>query len=51
MWNKILSVFLSLFWAGVIGYLLYKGLYAVVILSAIVIGMGLAFTEADKVGC
>lgn len=50
MWNKILSIFITLFWIGVLGYLLYEGLYAVIILSAIVIGMGLAFTGTDGKG-
>ena len=48
MWNKVSSVLIGLFWIAVFGYLIYKGLYAVVILSLILLGMTMSFATSNE---
>ena len=48
MKDKVLSVLIGLFWIAVLCYLIYKGLYAVIILSCILIGMTLAFATSNE---
>ena len=47
MKQRLISVLIGLFWIAVFGYLLYKGLYAVVLISAILLGMTLAFATSN----
>lgn len=47
MWNKVSSVLIGLFWIAVFGYLIYKGLYAVTIISLILIGSSLAMDPSS----
>lgn len=48
MKDKAISVLIGLFWIAVLGYLIYKGLYVVIILSLILIGMTLAFATSNE---
>ena len=48
MKNKLISLLLALFWVGVFGYLIYVELYAVAILSSILLGMILAFSTSNE---
>ena len=48
MWNKISSVLIGLFWAGILAYLIYKGLYIVIIMSLILLGMTMAFATSNE---
>lgn len=48
MKDKAISVLAGLIWIAVLGYLIYKGLYVVIILSLILIGMTLAFATSNE---
>ena len=48
MKQRLISVLIGLFWIAVFGYLLYKGFYAVVLISAILLGMTLAFATSNE---
>jgi hypothetical protein len=48
MWNKVSSVLIGLFWVAVFGYLIYKGLYAVTIISVFLIGTAMALDPSSE---
>lgn len=48
MWNKISSVLIGLFWLAVLGYLIYKEMYVVIIISMILLGMTMAFATSNE---
>lgn len=47
MIQKILSVLIGLFWIAVLGYLIHLEQYAVVVLCAILLGMGYAISNTN----
>ena len=48
MKDKVLTVLIGLFWIALLSFLIYKGLYAVTILSVILIGMTFAFATSNE---
>lgn len=47
MKNRYYSLLIALVWVGVFGFLIYKELYAVALLSSILLGMILAFSTSN----
>ena len=47
MKNRYYSLLIALAWVGVFGFLIYKELYTVAILSFILLGMILAFSTSN----
>ena len=48
MKDKVLPVLIGLFWIAVFSILLYKGLYAVTIISVFLIGTALALDPSSE---
>ena len=48
MKDKVTSVLVGLFWIALFSFLIYKELYAVTILSVILIGMTFAFATSNE---
>lgn len=48
MWNKISSVLIGLFWIAVFSYLIFKGLYIVVIASIFLLGTAMALDPSSE---
>ena len=48
MKNKILPILIAIFWTAIFGYLIYKEMYAVVILSLILLGMSMAMSISNE---
>ena len=49
MKDKITSILIALFWIGFFGYLFYKGLTAVAVLSIIILVMTMALSISSEV--
>ena len=47
MGQRVLSVIIGLIWVAVFGYLIHEGLYAVTIISFILLGMTLALSTSN----
>ena len=48
MKKLILPIVIAIFWIGFFSYLLYLGLYAVVILSLIILSMSMAMSISNE---
>ena len=48
MKDKVISVLIGLFWIAVFGYLFYKGMYVVAILSIFLIGTAMALDPSSE---
>ena len=48
MKDKVVSVLIGLFWIAVFGYLFYKGMYVVAILSIFLIGTAMALDPSSE---
>lgn len=48
MKDAIITLFITLFWVFVFAYLLSKGMIAVAVISAILLGMTLAFATSNE---
>ena len=46
---KITNILIAIFWLCFFGYIIYKGLLAVAILSAIILIMTLAFATSNEI--
>ena len=51
MKNKILSILIAIFWVALFCYLIYLKLYAVVILSFILLAMSMAMSTSNDAEC
>lgn len=48
MKDKLISVLIGLFWAALLSYLFYKGLFAVAIISVFLIGTAMALDPSSE---
>ena len=48
MKDKVLTVLIGLFWIALLSFLLYKGLYAVTIISVFLIGTAMALDPSSE---
>ena len=48
MKKKILPILIAIFWIAFFSYLIYLGLYAVVILSLIILSMSMAMSISNE---
>lgn len=46
--KRFITVMICLFWLGIFGYMIAKGLTTVVILSIMLLGMTLAFATSNE---
>ena len=48
MIDKLLTALLAMIWIAFFGYLIYQGLYAVTIISIIILAIAMSFASSDN---